>query len=653
MKQDFLSPREPVLAKARRNVVFEFFRNLGPGLTTGAADDDPSGIATYSAAGALLGTGQLWTALLTWPFMASVQFMCARIGMVTGEGLSGALHKKFPKWLIAMAAIALLIANTINIGSDLSGMADAAEMLTGLNSHWYVFIFGIFIAVATIWIRYFHFAKVLKWLALVLFAYVITAFVVGPDWSKVAHDTFVPSLPKGHEAWAMLVAILGTTISPYLFYWQASMEVEEEKAIGRRMLAWRRGATKREIRTRRIDVGTGTFFSNLVMYFIILTTALTLHAHGMTHIDTTKQAAEALLPLAGKFAYLLFTIGYKRSLQKEMAQSGIHMLVSTEGCPMEAASLALHGGEIPKFLPEDRVPSISAVPGVKSVTRMLIFSVPGEGNRTDLFYGVDNEMLKLKPHWKLKGGWFNDEQSIVLGAEAAKVEKRDVGDKVFFPEIQAEFSVTGVLERTGSEDDGFFFIPLKTAQRLFHKDGKLTGVGVHVDDGDQIQNVKDGIERIPDVYVVTAQQMMEQILKLVGSSKTLMFAMLAIALAIAVLGVLNTVLMSVMEKLREFGYMRCVGASPLDVFKIVLTETVTLCFVGGLLGVTVGALGSSLADRLIRGALPYAPAGKMVVFDPQMLLLTVAVAVFIGALAGLYPSWKASHVSPMEAIRNE
>lgn len=309
MKQDFLSPLEPVPAKAGRNVVFEFFRNLGPGLTTGAADDDPSGIATYSAAGALLGTGQLWTALLTWPFMASVQFMCARIGMVTGAGLSSALHKKFPKWLIAIAAVALLIANTINIGSDLSGMADAAEMLTGLNSHWYVFTFGIFIAVATIWIRYFHFAKVLKWLALVLFAYVITAFVVGPDWSKVAHDTFVPSLPKGHEAWAMLVAILGTTISPYLFYWQTSMEVEEEKAIGRRMLAWRRGATKREIRTRRIDVGTGTFFSNLVMYFIILTTALTLHAHGMTHIDTTKQAAEALLPLAGKFAYLLFTIG--------------------------------------------------------------------------------------------------------------------------------------------------------------------------------------------------------------------------------------------------------------------------------------------------------------------------------------------------------
>jgi NRAMP (natural resistance-associated macrophage protein)-like metal ion transporter len=295
--------------KGSGNPIVRFFANLGPGLITGAADDDPSGIATYSSAGALLGTGQLWTALITWPLMASVQMMCARIGMVTGEGLAGALSKKFPKPLIVIAALALLLANTINIGADLSGMADAAEMLSGINSHYFVILFGGGIAVATVQFRYHQIANVLKWLALTLFAYVITGFVIGPDWSKVAHDTFVPSLPKGHEGWAMLVAILGTTISPYLFFWQSSQEVEEEKAVGRRMLAWRRGATRREIGVRKMDVGTGTFFSNLVMYFIILSTALTLHAHGTTNIETTKQAAEALLPLAGKFAYLLFTVG--------------------------------------------------------------------------------------------------------------------------------------------------------------------------------------------------------------------------------------------------------------------------------------------------------------------------------------------------------
>ncbi len=295
--------------KESRNPIVRFFANLGPGLITGAADDDPSGIATYSTAGALLGTGQLWTALITWPLMASVQMMCARIGMVTGQGLGGALRQKFPKPLLIIAALALLAANTINIGSDLAGMADAAEMLSGINSRYFVIVFGVAIAVATVQFRYHQIANVLKWLALTLFAYVITGFVIGPDWSKVAHDTFVPSLPKSHDGWAMLVAILGTTISPYLFFWQSSQEVEEEKAIGRRMLAWRRGATRREIGLRKMDVGIGTFFSNLVMYFIILSTALTLHAHGTTNIETTKQAAEALLPLAGKFAYLLFTVG--------------------------------------------------------------------------------------------------------------------------------------------------------------------------------------------------------------------------------------------------------------------------------------------------------------------------------------------------------
>ena len=286
-----------------------FFAKLGPGVIAGAADDDPSGVATYSIAGAQLGTSMLWTAFITWPLMGCVQFMCARIGMVTGQGLAGALRQKFPKPLLVIASIALLIANTINIGADLSGMADAAEMLTGLNSHVYVVVFGIAIAVATVRFRYHQIANILKWLALTLFAYIFTTFLIGPDWRAVAYDTFVPSLPKGHDGWATLVAILGTTISPYLFYWQASQEVEEEKTVGRRMLRQREGATGKEIIDRKIDVGVGTFFSNLVMYFIILATALTLHKHGITHIETSKQAAEALLPLAGKFAYLLFTVG--------------------------------------------------------------------------------------------------------------------------------------------------------------------------------------------------------------------------------------------------------------------------------------------------------------------------------------------------------
>jgi NRAMP (natural resistance-associated macrophage protein)-like metal ion transporter len=296
-------------ASKNGNILRRFFRVLGPGLITGAADDDPSGIATYSIAGAQLGTSLLWTAFITWPLMGCVQFMCARIGMVTGRGLAGAFRLKFPSWLVLLAAIALLIANTINVGADLAGMADAAAMWTGVNSHFYVLIFAVAIAWATIRCRYYQIAAVLKWLAAVLFAYVITAFIVGPDWRTVIGDTFVPSWPKNHDAWSNLVAILGTTISPYLFFWQAAQEVEEEKAVGRTRLDQRRGATAREITDRKLDVGTGTFFSNFVMYFIIITTALTLHAHGFTKIETSRQAAEALKPLAGIFASTLYTVG--------------------------------------------------------------------------------------------------------------------------------------------------------------------------------------------------------------------------------------------------------------------------------------------------------------------------------------------------------
>ena len=282
---------------------------LGPGLITGAADDDPSGVATYSIVGAQFGTGLLWTALLTWPLMAAVQMMCARIGMVTGEGLAAALRKKLPRSLLVFGCVALLVANTINIGADLAGMADAANMVTGINSHVFVILFGVGITVATVRLRYTQLAGALKWLALVLFVYVACAFHLGPDWRSVARATFVPKMPSGREAWGALVAILGTTISPYLFFWQASQEVEEEKMLGRATLQQRSGATPEELASRRLDVGVGTCFSNLVMFFIILSTALTLNRHGVTHVETSRQVALALRPLAGPVAEWLYTLG--------------------------------------------------------------------------------------------------------------------------------------------------------------------------------------------------------------------------------------------------------------------------------------------------------------------------------------------------------
>ncbi len=287
----------------------QLLATLGPGIVAGAADDDPSGIATYSIAGAQFGTSLLWLAPLTWPLIAVIQMMCARIGMVTGRGLAGALRAKFPRWVLVLVGVSLFIANTINVAADLAGMADAASLMTGWSSHVYVVVFGLAIGAATLWLPYRRLASALKWLAVSLFAYVVTAFSVHVRWEQVIHDSFVPSLPRGSEAVATVVAILGTTISPYLFFWQASLEVEEEKCIGRTRLRARLGATAEELNSRRWDVGIGTLFSNLIMFFIIVTTAATLHAHGATKIETSRQAAEALRPFAGNSAAALYTIG--------------------------------------------------------------------------------------------------------------------------------------------------------------------------------------------------------------------------------------------------------------------------------------------------------------------------------------------------------
>jgi NRAMP (natural resistance-associated macrophage protein)-like metal ion transporter len=302
-------PNQRVPTSSSSQWIRSVAKAIGPGVITGAADDDPSGIATYSVAGAQLGTRLLWTALLTWPLMAAVQMMCARIGKVTGQGLAATLKQRFPKWLLFTVVFALLAANTINIAADLAGMADAAAMLSGINSRWFVSAFAILISWATVRLQYKQIASVLKWLVLVLVAYPITAFVVGANWGQVMRDTLLPSIPHSRAEWETLVAILGTTISPYLFFWQTSEEVEEEKSEGQHTLAQRRGASEEELGLRNIDVGIGAFFSNMVMFFIILTTAITLNRHGIVNIETSRQAAEALRPFAGNFAATLFTLG--------------------------------------------------------------------------------------------------------------------------------------------------------------------------------------------------------------------------------------------------------------------------------------------------------------------------------------------------------
>jgi len=295
------------VAPSGRRPFRQFFADLGPGLVTGAADDDPSGISTYSVAGATLGYAPLWTALFSFPLMAGVQLMCARLGLVTGRGLAGVIRQHFPRWVLWSACGMLVAANVINIAADLGGMAEATTLVTGLPAVFWLPIYAAIIVTLLVWSSYRTIARIFKWMTLVLAAYVATAFMIRVDWPSAVAATFVPRVQLSHRFFSVLVGIFGTTISPYLFFWQAAQEVEEERALGRNSHQ-RRGATPEELRAARTDVVIGMFASNAIMYFIILTTAATLHASGRA-IATARDAAAALLPLAGDGAYWLFALG--------------------------------------------------------------------------------------------------------------------------------------------------------------------------------------------------------------------------------------------------------------------------------------------------------------------------------------------------------
>ncbi len=282
---------------------------LGPGFITGASDDDPSGIGTYATAGASLGFTLLWTAWVTFPMMAAVQFICAKIGLVTGRGLAGVLRTYYPRAALYPVVFGLLMANTINAGADLGAIAAGINLLVPVPIRVLIVPVGIGILLIQIYGSYRFIERTFKWLTLALFAYVGAAFFSRPELSEVLRGTLVPSLKLDRAHLAMLVAVLGTTISPYLFFWQAGQEVEEEISIGRRTLKQRQGVTPRELREAAWDVNIGMFFSNAVMYFIILATAATLFKAGQTDIESAIDAARALRPLAGDAAGILLALG--------------------------------------------------------------------------------------------------------------------------------------------------------------------------------------------------------------------------------------------------------------------------------------------------------------------------------------------------------
>jgi NRAMP (natural resistance-associated macrophage protein)-like metal ion transporter len=300
--------REASLSK-ESNVVLRFLKVLGPGIIVGASDDDPSGIATYSVAGASFGYSTLWTALVTFPLMAVVQFICAKIGLVTGKGLAHVLRDTYPRQVVYGIVAALAIANTINAGADIGAIAAAINLVLPVKAIALVLPVGLAILALQIWGSYKIVASVFKWLALSLLAYIGASVFAHPDLGAVLRGTFMPTIRFDATYLATLVAILGTTISPYMFFWQATQEVEEDKAMGRLFLWQRRGTTDAEVRYTALDINVGMLFSNIVMYAIILATGATLFVHGQHHIATAAEAAQALEPIAGRFSADLLALG--------------------------------------------------------------------------------------------------------------------------------------------------------------------------------------------------------------------------------------------------------------------------------------------------------------------------------------------------------
>lgn len=295
--------------RADRSLLARWLKSFGPGLITGAADDDPSGIGTYSVAGAAFGFATLWTAILTLPLMTVVQFICNKIAMVSGRGLAGVLRKHYPRWVLYPAVLSLLVANTINVGTDIAAIAAGFNLFLPVPIPVMIVPIAVTIVALQVWAHYKTIVRIFKWLALSLFAYVAAAILAKPDWMDALRATFVPHISLNHEYLTTVLAILGTTISPYLFFWQASQEVEEEVSQGRATVAQRRGTTDRELERAKIDTISGMFFCNLTFYFVILACAATLHASGNTEINSAADAAEALRPLAGGWASVLFAIG--------------------------------------------------------------------------------------------------------------------------------------------------------------------------------------------------------------------------------------------------------------------------------------------------------------------------------------------------------
>jgi putative ABC transport system permease protein len=355
-----------------------------------------------------------------------------------------------------------------------------------------------------------------------------------------------------------------------------------------------------------------------------------------------------------------FNHGFETALNRDIDNMGFQLMLMAKGCPYEAATMMLKGGTGLKYLPESITDKIIKEPEVEKITPMLMQAVfdPNKGESGGIAaylgvepvsYGAMKSFLKFR-----QGGWFTkgDVYEAVMGYEAAELEQREVGDVIMIPEKNVELKVVGILSRTGTQDDGTIFVPLKTLQNIFGKTGKLTTIGIKVKKDVDSSRVETKFYELPDVQVVSLAQVKQTIMSLVSTAKVLVLSIAIIAMIIAMVGVINTILMSVHERFQEIGILKTIGAKPWDIFQLIWIETLLLCALGGALGIALSLALTRVTEVLIRNLLPYSPKGGLVLIDTNLVLFTLGAISAIGLLSGIYPAWKAGRIRPLEAIRS-